>query len=79
MNLHSVCSIFDKKTGLYGSPVTVVHVGEAVREFDALKRDKGSKIEKNPEDFDLMHIGHFDVTKGVIHNLDHPVTLASGV
>lgn len=76
--LHQVVAIFDKKTGLYGSPALVVHVGEGVREFDTLKNEPGSKINKNPEDFDLHHIGMWDARKGVLEPIP-PITLATGV
>ena len=33
---YSVCCIYDKNR-FYGPPAVVIHVGEAVREFDGLK------------------------------------------
>lgn len=73
-----ICSIFDKKTGLYGGPVCVVHVGDAVREFDHLRKDKNTKYGMNPEDFDLMRIGTFDTSLGKFEN-SQVETLLAGV
>lgn len=73
-----ICAVFDKKTGLYDNPFTVRHVGEAVREWDIVTKNKDTKYGKNPEDFDLMEIGSFDYTKGQFHN-SVPKTLATGL
>lgn len=74
-----ICAVFDKKTGLYDRPFPVRHVGEAVREWDIVRKNPETKFGKNPEDFDLMHIGTFHETKGTFTNLSSPLTLQSGV
>lgn len=76
---YSVCCIYDKKTALYGPPAVVVHVGEAVREFDSLRKENGTKINRNPEDYELHHLGLWDSSTGLSENLESPITLASGV
>lgn len=75
----SVVSVFDKKTGLYGNPFIVRHVGEAIREWDVVRKNPETKYGKNPEDFDLMEIGSYDDSKGHFTNLQSPRTLQSGV
>ena len=76
---YSVCCIYDKKTASYGPPAVVIHVGEAVREFDGLKKLPESKINKNPEDFELHHLGFWNSSSGHAENLASPITLATGV
>lgn len=73
-----MCAVFDKKTGLYDNPFTVRHVGEAIREWDVVRKNPETKFGKNPEDFDLMEIGVYDASKGLITSTT-PKTLATGV
>lgn len=74
-----ICAVFDKKTGLYDNPFTVRHVGEAVREFDTVRKMPETKFGKNPEDFDLMHIATWNPSQGRFENLDSHQTLTTGV
>jgi len=73
-----VCAVFDKKTGLYENPFVVRHVGEAIREWDFVVKNKETEYGKNPEDFQLMELGSYDFTLGSFVN-DTPRTLATGV
>ena len=72
-----MCAVYDKKTGLYEKPFIVIHIGEAIREWDHVRKDQQTKYGKNPEDFDLYQIGEFDLTKGAIENKN--MQLATGV
>lgn len=72
-------SIFDKKTGLYEQVFAVRHVGEAIREFEILKKNLETKYGKNPEDFDLYQLGIYDYTTGDVENLKPSLHLVSGV
>lgn len=74
-----VCAVFDKKTGFYTQPFHVVHTGEAIREWSVVIKDDKTKFGKNPEDFDLYHIGSYDLRSGKYENLPHPTILASGI
>lgn len=71
-------AVHDKKTGLYDNPFTVRHVGEAVREWDIVRKDPQTKFGKNPEDFDLFQIGEYDDELGQLIPQKH-IHLASGV
>lgn len=75
----SVVAVFDKKTGLYDNPFTVRHVGEAIREWDIVRKDEKTKFGKNPADFDLFKIAEFDYQTGNIAPLAPHLHLASGV
>lgn len=73
-----VVAVVDKKTGLYTAPHMVLHPGEAIRAFAAVKEDKSpnNQFAKTPEDFRLVHIGEFDMLKGTYENLNPQVELA---
>lgn len=73
-----VIAVFDKKTGTYGSIFICRHVGEAIREWDIIRKDTNTKYGKTPEDFDLWQLGEFDESKGAIQN-EPRIQLASGV
>lgn len=74
-----VLAVFDKKTATYGQPFTVRHVGEALRDWDHLRKDSETKFGKNPEDFDLFQTATYNEEFGAFQNLTPPVHLASGV
>lgn len=75
----NVIAVYDKKIGLYGSPFYVRHNGEAIREWDIIRRDTNKKFGKNPEDFDLYQIAVYDDETGEHHTLQPATHLASGV
>lgn len=72
-------AVYDKKTGLYDNPFIVRHNGDAIREFDHLRKDTNTKFGKNPEDFDLFQIGNYDAASGNVEILQPHTHLASGV
>lgn len=77
--LNPVSAIYDKKTGVFSPPFTVRHVGDAIRDWDIIRKDNNTKYGKNPEDFDLFHIGNYDDTLGQLTTLSPHTHLASGV
>ena len=78
MKLNAI-SVFDKKTGLFGNPFHVRHNGDAIREWDIVRKDPSTKYGKNPEDFDLFQIGYYDDTLGNTENIVPHIHLSSGV
>lgn len=74
-----VISVYDRKTGLFSAPFTVRHIGDAIREWDLVRKDTNTKIGKNPEDFDLRQIGHFDEQTGELVSMKPATQLAGGV
>lgn len=74
-----IVSVFDKKTGLFSNPFSVRHIGEAVREWDIVRKDTDTKIGKNPEDFDLRQIGYFDEQTGELFSMKPAQQIAAGV
>lgn len=75
----SVCAVFDKKTGLFDRPFHVRHNGEAIREWDIVRKNPETKFGKNPEDFDLFQVAYYDDNSGDHETLTPHVHLASGV
>lgn len=74
-----VCAVFDKKTGLYSNPFTLRHIGDAIREFDIIRKDTNTKIGKNPEDFELFQLANFDEELGQFEELKPALHLSSGM
>lgn len=74
-----IITIFDKKTGLYDRPISVNHVGEAIREFDNLIKQPGNKYSMNPEDFSVFQIATYEVETGTISMIKPYLHLADGI
>lgn len=72
-------AVYDRKTGLFDKPFAVRHIGEAVREWDLVRKDTNTKIGKNPEDFDLRQVGYFDEQTGELINQKPALQIAGGV
>lgn len=72
-----ICSVYDKLTNLYELPFVARHTGEAIREFADVKKQEGNKFSKNPDDFQLRHLGYFDFETGEFEILQKPVFLES--
>lgn len=74
-----ICSVYDKKTGLFENPFACRHVAEAVRGWDVVRKDPNTKFCQSPEDFILYQIGTFDAALGTFESVQPHVALAAGV
>lgn len=74
-----ILAVHDKKTGLFDNMFTVRHTADAIRDWDVVSKDPNHKYGKNPSDFDLMLIGHYDDELGQVENQKPHTHLASGV
>lgn len=74
-----VIAVFDKKAGLFDNPFCVRHIADAIREWDVIRKDTTHKYGKNPEDFDLIHIGTYNFSTAQTTNLQPHQPLSSGV
>lgn len=74
-----VLAVYDKKTALLDKPFLVRHVGEAIRDWDVVRKDKETKFGKTPEDFDLYQIAKYDDETGLYENLQPRLQIATGV
>lgn len=61
-----ILAVYDKKTCTYDQPFTVRHLGDAIREWDVVRKNEQTKFGKHPEDFDLFQIGLFDDETAVL-------------
>lgn len=61
-----VYSLFDRKLGEYGSLVLARNDDSIRRSVLDGIRGTNSLVELHPEDFDLMHVGSFDVEHGAL-------------
>lgn len=75
----AVCAVYDKKTALYDTIFTVRHPGEAIRQWDIVRKNPETKFGKNPEDFDLHQLAWFDDTNGAIEEVKPYTHLAGGL
>lgn len=61
-----IFALYDIKSGAYGTPFFMHHVGEAVRACTDLGQDQSTTIGRHPADFALHELGVFDTATGVI-------------
>lgn len=60
--------IYDKKTQVYMPPFTAINQGDAVREIMNLLT-KDTKFTQFPDDYDLIELGSFNDSSGMIIGL----------
>lgn len=74
------CATYDNKTLAYSPPFFVRTVAVAVRWWRVrIKDDENSDLHKAPQDFNLIHLGHFDDETGEFHNIETgPVVIETG-
>jgi len=77
--LKPVIAVKDTKIGAFDNPLTVRHVGEALREWETLTKDTNTKFGKHPQDFELYQIATYNEQNAEIVMLTPPVMLANGV
>lgn len=71
-----ILALYDKKAETYLQPFFVQAIGVAFRNLaDEIARGGDDNIlHRHPEDFALVHIGHYDEDNGTIHP-QHPKQL----
>lgn len=78
MNKLQAVVIYDHKANTYTAPFFSASVDSALRDFAILVNDGKSLQSRFPADFDMYHVGEFDVTTAVFRTFDK-IHLASGV
>ncbi|AXH74646.1 MAG: nonstructural protein [Microviridae sp.] len=71
-------SLYDTKTGIYGTPFFMAHIGQAVRAIIDLAQDANTTIGRHPADYMLYQLGDFDDAVGMFDHLN-PVAIGSVV
>jgi hypothetical protein len=69
-------AVLDVKSKLFNQPYFVATNGVAIRGF-ANACEKENELQKYPEDFQLYHIGEYDMETGLLHPLDQPKLIAT--
>lgn len=64
-----IFSIFDSKAKVFGVPFFMPSVGMAIRAFGDLVNERGSLVNKHPEDFTLFEIGKYDDNLGLVEEV----------
>lgn len=74
-----ICAFHDRAPNLFGQPIFVVAIGQALRAFsDELHREEGNNaMNQHPHDYTAWHIGTYDTDTGVITPIP-PVCIATG-
>lgn len=74
-----VLTVRDRAADVFGQPIFVAAVGQAVRGFtDQVNDAKAGPLFLHPEDFDLYELGTFDDATGQFQNLEKPRQVAIG-
>lgn len=72
--------LYDTKTGIYGVPFFMQHVGEAVRACQDLANDMNTTVGRHPADFMLVRLGSYNDAVGAFDNQqEHIGTVVSMV
>jgi len=74
-----ICAVFDKKSGLFDPPFVCRHTAEALREWEVVKKLPETRYGKNPEDYELRHVGWYDCTCADFESLKPNIQLSAGV
>lgn len=76
-----VVSMFDKAAAVYGPPICVASVGQAVRSFGDQVNGPvvDSMVARHPSDFELYQVGFYDDATGRFDNVvPAPAFLVAG-
>lgn len=74
-----ICSVYDRKIGAFENPFVARHTGEALRDWDNIRKDDKTRFGKNPEDFELYQIGVYNELTGSLENVQPHIQLSSGI
>lgn len=76
--IHQIFSIQDTKSQTFNPPFYQKNVGEACRTFSKLVNDSTSMLNQYPEDFILVHLGHYCDDTGEIITIK-PVNIGTAI
>jgi hypothetical protein len=70
----------DIVANVYGQPMYVVHIGQAIRSFgdEAQRKEPNNVLAQHPEDFELWHLGEWDDETAEYTELKPRKQLAAG-
>lgn len=64
--IYLICSVFDRKAGVYARPFVTPNKAMARRSFEAARQDSSTELSKFPEDFSLHVLGSFNDETGEV-------------
>lgn len=64
-----IFSVYDVKAEIFQKPFTASKIGEAMRGFTDVVKDKNHALGQHPEDYSLFEIGNFDEKIGEVDNI----------
>lgn len=70
--LKKLYSVYDVKTGIYGTVMVLLTDGEALRVMSDTVNGKGNLIAEHPNDFRLDCLGEINLVTGEIINVNAP-------
>lgn len=74
-----IFSVQDLKTGVFMKPFMDMHIGSALRSWEAACNDKASPFCTFPSDFVLFEVGEFDDLQGILTSFDVPRRLSTAI
>lgn len=74
---YKVVCIRDRAADVFGQPVFVAALGQALRSFGDEINNKESQMSKHPDDYDLYELGEFDDNEGLFY-ANNPRQIAVG-
>lgn len=78
--LVNVYSLRDTKTQIYDVPTYFRTHGEAERWLnDLVHNNERNLISKHPEDFDLFHLGTYDMDTAILKTLETPTHIVKAL
>ena len=66
-------SLYDMKTGIFGTPFFTVHPAHAVRSVADLAADLSTVVGRHPADYTLYQVGQFDDSTGMFGGSVTPI------
>lgn len=76
MLLH-VYSVYDKKADMFGPLFLSNNDETAKRDVQNLLQNPNSTLSQFPGDFDIMLLGNFNDSTGVLQPMDHPLLICN--
>ena len=70
--IFNLYSVHDTLAGIYYMPFQTMAVQPAIRAFTDIVNDPNQSIYRNPSDYNLMQIGTFDDSTGMLSPFDKP-------
>lgn len=67
-----VCSVRDRAADVFGVPMFLGSIGQAIRAFSDEVQNPESMLAKHPEDFDLYFLGYY-IDGAAEFSLDEPM------